>query len=243
MAKKRSRQSHTGSVYQSGGIWYAAVMVGGKRKRARAGSKAEANAKLADLRKSAEVSLGLDPSTFGGFRLRWLEHIKVNKSLKTSQSYQYAVDHFSSLDSMAIGRITGQMIQQIVDGLQGRTRQQAFDKCKQMLQIAVRWKCLAENPMEHLDRPAHEKASVDPFEISEVERIIAHTKADRYGAAIALAFACGLRGGELWGLQWADLKGNELTIQRQACESAGRLEIKAPKPQREFAGFCSQIRL
>jgi integrase len=229
MAKKRSRQSHTGSVYQSGGVWYAAVMVGKVRRRVRASSKAEANAKLTELRKVAEASSSLQPSTFGGFRQRWLDHVKVNKSLKTAQSYEYAVDHFSSLDALPMERITGQSIQQVVDALSGRTRQQAFDKCKQMLQTAVRWKCIASNPMEHLDRPAHDKAAVDPFELREVELIIDHTQETRYGAAIALAFACGLRGGELWGLQWADLKGNELTINRQACESAGKLEIKLPK--------------
>jgi len=38
-----------------------------------------------------------------------------------------------------------------------------------------------------------------------------------------------LRGGELWGLQWLDLRGNELTVQRQACEVNGSLEIKTPK--------------
>lgn len=54
MAKRRSRQSHTGSVYQSGGVWFAAVMVHGRRRRVRVSSKAEALARLADLRKVAE---------------------------------------------------------------------------------------------------------------------------------------------------------------------------------------------
>lgn len=57
MAKKRSRQSHTGSVYQSGGVWFAAVMVRGRRRRVRADSKAEALARLAELRKIAEHRL------------------------------------------------------------------------------------------------------------------------------------------------------------------------------------------
>jgi integrase len=83
--------------------------------------------------------------------------------------------------------------------------------------------------MLHLERPGHESKSIDPFELSEVERILTAGDATRYGAAIRLAFACGLRGGELWGLQWNDLTGQELSIQRQACESAGTIEIKGPK--------------
>lgn len=229
MAKKRSRQSHTGSIYQSGGYWFAAVMVNSKRRRARCGSKAEAAAKLTELRKVAEANTGLNASTFGGFRARWLEHIKANKATNTHSAYSYALEFFSSLDQIPLERLTGQMLQQVLDSLSGRTRQQAFDKCKQMLSTAIKWKCLGINPMELLDRPSHERETIDPFELHQVEAILNHLDGTRYAAAVRLAFACGLRGGEIWGLQWKDLRAGELTIQRQASESAGRIEIKAPK--------------
>jgi integrase len=229
MAKKRSRQSHTGSVYQSGGYWWAAVMVSGKRRRVRCKTKAEALAKLADIRKDAEESIGLESSTFGGFAKRWLDHIAANRATNTLAVYKVSIAHFSVLDPIPLDRINGQMIQQVIDTLLGRTRQQAFDKCRQMLNTAIKWRCLSRNPMEHLDRPSHERETIDPFSVDEVEKILKHVEGDRYAAAVRLAFACGLRGGELWGLQWEDLKGSELHIQRQAAESGGKLEIKQPK--------------
>ncbi len=70
---------------------------------------------------------------------------------------------------------------------------------QQMLGVAMKWKAIGANPMELLDRPAHDRDKIDPFEISEVTAILEHSAESRYAAAIRLAFACGLRGGELWG--------------------------------------------
>ena len=230
MAKKRVRQSHSGSVYQSGGNWYAAVMVHGKRRRIKCTSKAQANDKRAELCDAAKAASGLAESTFGSFRIRWLDHIKANKAGCTHLTYEHAMSHFTDLDPRPLEKITGSMIQAVIDSMPaGRMRQQSFDKCRQMLRAAIKWKSLSSNPMASMDRPAHGKPVISPFEVSEVEAILKACKASRYGAAIRLAFAVGLRGGELWGLHWVDLRGNELTVQRQACEVNGSLEIKTPK--------------
>jgi integrase len=229
MAKKRARQSHSGSVYQDRGSWFAAVMVNGKRRKARCSSKAEANAVRVELCRLAEAGAILQPSSFGVFRLRWLEHIRANKSAKTANAYSYALNHFLALDDIPLERLTGQALQTVLDSLSGRTRQQCFDKAKQMLGTAIKWGCLHSNPMANLDRPSHDRAAIDPFELAEIASIIQESKHTRYGAAIHLGLSCGLRGGELWGLKWSDLSGGELTIQRQACETSGQLEIKPPK--------------
>jgi len=230
MAKKRSRQSHSGSVYQSGGVWYAAVMVAGKRRRIRCGSRAEANHRRQELCQMAVANSALSDSSFGSFRIRWIDHVKANKATNTALMYSHLLSHFESLDAIPLERITGKMIQSCVDAIEAKcSRQKAFDKIRQMMRIAIKWKCLAINPTASIDRPSHGKPVIHPFEVAEVERIFAATKDDRYGAAIRLAFVSGLRGGELWGLQWSDLRGSELTIARQACEVNGKLEIKKPK--------------
>jgi len=231
MAKKRTRtrQSHSGSVYQSGGVWFAAVMVHGKRRRVRCQSKADANARRHELCQLAAAGSTLQPASFGVFRERWLEHVRANQSSKTALGYQYAIDHFRSLDDIPLERITGQAIQTIVDGLSGKTKQQCYDKVNQMLRMAIKWGCLHSHPMSRLDRPKHSRKAIDPFEVEEVESIIKSTQHTHYGAAIHLCLACGLRGGEVWGLQWQDLSGCNLTIQRQACDVGGKLEVKEPK--------------
>lgn len=229
MAKKRARQSHSGSVYFSGGIWYAAVMVLGKRRRVKCTSRAIADRKLSELREMAAAGSTLTHTTCKAFKLRWLDHLKKNKASKTIESYEYALGMFEELDSVPLDQITGAAIQRVVDGLSGRAAQVGFDKFRQMLRMAVKWKCLQSHPMEHLERPKHSRKQIDLFSLEEVQQVIEHTKDSRYGAAIQLAFSVGLRGGECWGLQWGDLGGDTLTIKRQACESAGTLEIKEPK--------------
>lgn len=230
MAKKRVRQSHSGSVYQSGGVWYAAVMVHGKRRRVKCESKSDANQKRLELCDQVKASSGIAESTFGSFRTRWIDHIKANKAGCTHLTYKHALSHFSELDQRPLEKITGSMIQGVLDSMPpSRMKQQSFDMCRQMLRAAIKWKSLVLNPMASLDRPSHGKPVISPFETVEVTKILKECKTSRYYAAIRLAFAVGLRGGELWGLHWADLRGNELTVQRQACEVNGSLEIKTPK--------------
>ncbi len=230
MVKKRSRQSHTGSVYQSGGYWWAAVMINGARRRMRATSRTEASAKLLQLRKDVEKSAGLELATFGGFKKRWLQHIGGKSSPNTLDAYTTSMVKFKRLDAYQLRRVTGLMIQQVLDGLSGRTAQQAYDKCKQMLKMAVKWNCLSQNPMDGLDRPEHTKKKIEPFTIDEIDMILKHLKGHRYEAAVHIAFSCGLRIGELFGLQWSDLVDSELSIHRQASERAsGVLEIRQPK--------------
>jgi integrase len=230
MAKKRARQSHSGSVYQSGGHWYAAVMVDGRRRRVRCESRADAHNKRQELCQLAVANSNLSDSSFGAFRLRWIDHVKANKATNTALMYSHLLGFFSSLDSIPLERVTGKMIQACVDAIDAKcSRQKAFDKIRQMMRIAIKWKCLAVNPTASIDRPSHGKPVIHPFEVSEVSRIFKASHGERYEAAIRLAFSVGLRGGELWGLQWSDLRGNELTICRQACEVNGALEIKKPK--------------
>lgn len=230
MAKKRSRQSHTGSVYQSGGYWWAAIMINGTRRKRRCTSQAKANAKLASLIQDVEKSAGLDTATFGGFRDRWLAQILESRSPNTHDAYTSAMEKFDKIKSRPLHQVTGLMVQQVIEGLPGRTKQQAFDKCRQMLEVAVKWNCLSHNPMDGMTRPKYEQKTVEPFTIEEMQSILTLLKGHRYEAAVQIALSCGPRGGELWGLQWSDLEGPYLTIARQVSERGnGQMDIRKPK--------------
>jgi integrase len=61
-----------------------------------------------------------------------------------------------------------------------------------------------------------------------VPAILEHLADHRFADAVSLGFTCGLRGGEIGGLQWLDLRREDFTIQRQVAESAGYFEIKSP---------------
>jgi len=229
MAKKRSRGTHSGSIYQSGGAWFCSVMVAGRRRRTRHKTKAEANAALRPLIEQAKAEAHLRPGSFGELREQWVRHVRANKATKTAESYYTAVQKFSELDELPVFQITPGQLQRILDSLSGRSRQQAFDILRKLMRDAVSWGWLSQSPMDPLQRPSHQRAPILPFTLEEVRRILEEVEETRYGPAIHLALACGLRGGELWGLNWGDWTGETLRVRRQACETAEGIEIKETK--------------
>lgn len=63
----------------------------------------------------------------------------------------------------------------------------------------------------HVDGVDPEIHAVDP---ADVERLLAACKDDRYRVAILLASEAGLRAGEIRGLQWTDIKDEQVTVRR-----------------------------
>jgi integrase len=76
-------------------------------------------------------------------------------------------------------------------------------------------------------RPAKVRA-VDP---DDVERLLVACVDDRYRAVILLAAEAGLRCGEIRGLQWTDIKDDQLTIRRALDKETG--ESLRPKHDKE----------
>lgn len=222
-----SRKKAIGSVYRDNQHgWVAALQVKGKRQRKYCRTKSEANAELAKLREAAEVRT---VGTFGELRARYGQHVKETLAAKTAESYSYALAPFKALDPVPLGNLSQEAFQAVLGDLGGRQRQLSHDVARRMYRAAIRWGLTTADPLARLERPKHSRREIRPFSAAEVAAILEHLNGSSYGPAVRLAFALGLRGGELWGLQWSDWSGQELSIQRQACETSGRIEIKAPK--------------
>lgn len=112
-----------------------------------------------------------------------------------------------------------------------RTVQNAFVVLSLALNVAVLRKLRDDNPMLKLKRPRANRKDVWPFTVAECKRILASVKGDKFEAVYHIALTGGLRQGEIFGLQWGDIDwiAKTLRIQRQACEVAGRIQIKEPK--------------
>jgi integrase len=82
-----------------------------------------------------------------------------------------------------------------------------------------------------LKPPQHTKRKMRPFEASEMRLILEDTHRTRWHALYAVAFGCGLRIGELLGLEWDDVDwhANTITVNRQLLEKSGRMKLGKPK--------------
>lgn len=71
-----------------------------------------------------------------------------------------------------------------------------------------------------------ESAEIDAVPAADVALLVRAAKDERYRVAILLASEAGLRIGEIRGLQWGDIEGNQITV-RRAVDTRGN--VTAPK--------------
>lgn len=80
----------------------------------------------------------------------------------------------------------------------------------------------------HVDGKRPKIHAVDP---ADVERLLGACNDDRYRVVILLGSEAGLRAGEIRGLQWDDLKDQQLTVQRALDEATN--VVQSPKHDKE----------
>jgi integrase len=204
-------------------------MVGSKRVAKTFPTKAEAEAYRAELAESIARGIRVDSDSFGAISAAWLEHVQATTDARTFDSYNLALRPFAHLSSVSTSNVTVVALQKVLDSLDGRTAQLAHDKVRQCVRWAIRKQLLQKDLTAGLDRPKHERAQIEPFTLDEIRLILQKSEHLRYHAAIHLVLMVGLRGGEVWGLQWGDLDGYMLSVQRQAAENAGNIVVKTPK--------------
>ena len=204
-------------------------MVRGKRLAKTFDTKSEADAWRIEVSDNALQEGRLHADAFGAVLQHWLAHIQATKDQNTFSAYDYAVQPFTKLGNVQAFSLRTINLQSVLDGLSGRTAQMAHDKIRQCVRWAIKMGMMASDPTEHLERPKHERESIEVFTLAEIPRILEEAEHLKFHGAILLALSCGLRGGEIWGLQWSDWKGNELSINRQSAERSGIVQVKPPK--------------
>lgn len=238
---KRRRHKGEGTVFKHRGSWIARVIINGKRVERRADSKPEAEAIRNRLVEDAAQPLLSQHHTtsIGELLENWIEStVRRNRAKSTYENYRGTTrNHIAPyignwyLRNLSASYISDWLAVLQDTGIGARTRQNAYAILHACVEVAVKQGVMRSNPVSLVDRPSYEREPIDPFTIAEMRDIIQHVADDRLCAAYHLAFRLGLRGGELWGLQWADVNFDDhtLSITRQACEVAGNVHIKKPK--------------
>jgi integrase len=238
------RANGEGTCYRlPNGRWRVIVTakVAGKLKR-RSGIRrkhADAVALLGELK--AELCSGpvSSASTLTEYLARWLMTVKQEAKLHTYLSYEVSVRlHIGPrLGNAKLHRLSAMHIEEfksamIDDGVGSRAAQAAYQVLNRALSHAVYpLRIIKFNPCDGIKRPPHRQKRMQPFEAAEVREILASADGTRWHAFYAVAFGCGLRAGELFGLQWPDIDfiGSSLRVERQALDANGRVYIAKPK--------------
>lgn len=98
--------------------------------------------------------------------------------------------------------------------------------------ILIRRKWLVENPVRLTDPPRDDEAKVNRrIPMDAVARILAAARGSWLELPVSIALTCGLRRGEICGLQVADLdlEAGLVHVRRKIADVGGRIAIGAPK--------------
>lgn len=241
------RANGEGTIYQlKNGSWrgIVSVRVGGVLKRESVVRKKRASvvAKMDELKRKLTgcgISIN-EQGTLAEFLTAWVSTAVKNEMREnTYRSYESAIrlHIIPRIGSVKLSKLTPLHIEKfkhdvIAENVGSRARQVAFQVLAYALEYAVHpMRLIAANPCSNVKPPKHTTKTMRPFEADEAKRIIDDAAGTRWAGFYSVAFGCGLRAGELFGLQWSDIDWTAATIsiQRQALDHGGVVTIAVPK--------------
>jgi integrase len=211
------------SIYKGAdGYWHGRVTVGlrddGKadRRHVRAKTEAAITKKVRELereRDAGQTRSAGDRWTVESWLTHWLDNIAAPVVREnTIAGYRVAVRRhlipgvgahkLRTLQPEHLERLYARMIEA---GSAPATAHQAHRTVRTALNEAVRRGHLLRNPATYARPPRLPDQEVEPYTVSEVRRLLEVASRRRNAARWAIAFALGLRQGEVLGLKWSDL--------------------------------------
>lgn len=101
------------------------------------------------------------------------------------------------------------------------------------LEQAVRWGMLSRNPAKLVDLPRLERAPLRSLSLADATRLMDAMKGTRWEPLWALLLTTGLRPGEALALQWTDIDGDRIRVQKCLVRNkGGGYSLPEPKTSR-----------
>jgi integrase len=216
MAKRRTRGE--GSLTKdSRGYWTARIFLpDGTRKTKRSRSQTEVREWLQQQRESVRDSTWVsdDSVTLGKFLEQWLEEVaRPSIRPRTFEAYSgWCHSHIiPGLGRARLVDLTPRMVQhfyntRLSSGLAPRSVLHIHRVLHKALEQAVRWSLVPRNVTDLVTPPAVERFKPVLWTLDELRRFMETAAGHRLHALFVLAVACGLRQGELLGLQIGDIQ-------------------------------------
>ncbi|MFF4415919.1 tyrosine-type recombinase/integrase [Streptosporangium sp. NPDC001559] len=213
------------SIYQGkDGYWHGRVTVGVKdngkpdRRHVQAKTEAEVTRKVRALERARDdgnVRTAGQRWTVAKWLTHWIETIAVPPAIRESSHAGYRVDVTAHLipgiGAHRLDKLTPEHLEKLYakmqrEGKAAGTAHHVHRTIRAALNVAVRRGHLTRNPATFAKAPTLTEEEVEPYEISEVRRLLKAAEAlPRNSARWAVALALGLRQGEALGLQWTDV--------------------------------------
>lgn len=178
---------------------------------------------LAAVKKTVKVDKRMKGMTLMQFAEMYVS-IRKDLTFNTKERYVTIIAHMPLISDMDISKIRFIDVEKqfsALDNLKPSTRQSYRIVLKTIFSNAVKYKAIAENPIEHMNtrEASLSKSSqrLRTFTKEEVQFYIEHGADTKYNIIICLCAMTGMRVGEALGLQWKniDLAKNEITVDKQ----------------------------
>jgi len=247
--KSRKRRGRgEGSIYQRpDGRWVAMLTIGynanGKRLRKAiyGWTKKEVQDELTRMQSASLAGTLAAPNkmTVAQYLDHWLENVA-----RPSITYGTFVNYDGVTKKHIIPRIGGVNIQKLTvphvqqlyaemerGGAGPHGRRLAHCVLHRALKDGLRAGVVTRNVCEAVDPPKITRREMQALDSEQAQQLLAAAKGDRFEALYWVAIYTGLRSGEIFALQWADvdLKAGSIAVRRSQSEVNGRLAVKEPK--------------
>ncbi|HEX5445137.1 MAG TPA: site-specific integrase [Pirellulales bacterium] len=177
--------------------------------------------------------------TVGQFLDRWIEDaVRPKRKNTTCDGYERNIRcHVKPLiGGMSLGRLSPMNVQAMYsalerNGVSGHVRALCHRILHAALKQAVKWRLVAINVCDAVEPPRPEAKEIQPLDAEQVSLLLDSAIGHRQEALIVMAVTTGMRMGELFGLQWADvdLTSGSVQIRRTLRELNGTLTLGEPK--------------
>jgi len=190
------------------------------------------DAKYAELFPGSALPSGGIPG-FGEYAQLWLDSREITSGTRLNYKSALNIYWMPHLALTRIDLITPTLLRRIVAGTEWTSpgvKRNAIVKLAAIMRSAVGDGLLQKNPAEAMELPKRTKKEVDPFQLSEAERIIdrlyqtEHWPSLIYAALFEFLFFTGLRISEALALQWQDVDWSRRTVHVRRTVALGELE-------------------
>ena len=244
MARSR-RGRGEGSLYQrSDGLWVASISAGrgttGKRRRlvAYGATKQQAQDKLRGLQARDVKQIDAGKTLLRDLVAIWLDSVERTVGTSTFPRYQqlantYVVPHLGHIKASELVPLHVEQFYAALakDGISAATQVKAGTVLGYVLKFAVKMRFLPHNVASDVRKPKHEAPQMKVLSPEEVIRFLDEAQMDALHALYVVALATGMRSGELFALQWADIDfaNKSIHVTKTLEELDGKHRVKHPK--------------
>lgn len=250
MARRRQRGNGAGTVYprknKDGkiigyrGSYFVDTADGPKRLYVSGRTKTEAEKALRKVTADRDGGLVFDAGglTLGSYLDRWLANIRDTVRQRTWERYeQIARMHLKpafgkkKLKNLTPTHVRSLYREKLDSGLASRTVQYIHVTLHKALKDAVSDGLIPRNVAEAIKAPRPKKKEINPLNPEQARAFLEAARGVRFEALYVLAVHCGLREGELLGLDWDDIdfEADTLSVRRTLSETRTGHIFEAPK--------------